>query len=352
MKVVYSVIGKRVPQVDAVEKATGEARYLPDIKLPGMLYGKILRSPIPHARILHIDTEKAERFKGVRAVLTARDTPMIPFCIIPQLANKLPLAIEKVRFIGDEVAAVAAADEDVAEEALDLIAVDYEELPAVFDPLEAMKPGSPKIHDEENNIAAHIVREFGNIETGFKGAQHIFEDQFALPGVTHCCLETRGCLASVSHSGRVTVWSTTQSSHTLRPRLAQALGIPVGNVRVILAKMGGGFGSRLDMDSIDPVAVFLSKKTGKPVRIINTRDEEFLTSRLRYPMSINLKTGVRKDGTISALEAGVITDKPTSGPSPIPSWTPMWFTPINLLVGRFEDTGIHRSPSRWNPRWI
>jgi 4-hydroxybenzoyl-CoA reductase subunit alpha len=308
MRMEYSVIGKRIPQVDAVEKATGEARYLPDIKLPGMLYGKILRSPHPHALILQIDTAKAERLKGVRAVLTAKDTPMIPFCIIPQLANKPPLAIEKVRFIGDEVAAVAAVDEDIAEEALDLIAVEYEELPALFGPLEAMKPGSPKIHDEENNIAAHIVREFGNIEAGFKEVQEVLEDQFVLPGVTHCCLETRGCLAFFSHSGKVTVWSTTQSSHTLRPRLAQVLGIPVGNVRVILAKMGGGFGSRLDMDSIDPIAVFLSKKTGKPVRIINTRDEEFLTSRIRYPMSIHLKTGVRKDGTISALEAKVITD--------------------------------------------
>jgi 4-hydroxybenzoyl-CoA reductase alpha subunit len=304
----YSVIGKRVPSFGALEKATGEAVYLPDVKLPGMLYGKILRSPYPHARILHIDTEKAERLKGIRGVVTAKDTPMIRFCIIPQLANKPPLAVDKVRFIGDEIAAVAAEDEDTAEEAMDLIAIDYEELPAVFDPVEAMKPEAPNIHEEEHNIAAHIVREFGNIETGFKEAQYIFEDEFVLPGVTHCCLETRGCLASVSRSGRVTVWSTTQTSHTLRPRLADVLGIPVGNVRVILARMGGGFGSRLDMDSIDPIAVFLSKKTGRPVRLINTRDEEFVSSRIRYPMTINLKTGVRKEGTISALETRVITD--------------------------------------------
>jgi 4-hydroxybenzoyl-CoA reductase alpha subunit len=291
-----------------MEKATGEAIYLPDMKLPGMLYGKVLRSPHPHARILHIHTEKAERLKGVRGVVTAKDTPMIRFCIIPQLANKPPLAIDKVRFIGDEIAAVAAEDEDTAEEALDLIAIEYEELPAVYDPVEAMKPEAPKIHEEENNVAAHIVREFGNIETGFKEAQYIFEDEFVLPGVTHCCLEPRGCLASVSRSGRVMVWSTTQTTHTLRPRLAHVLGIPVGKVRVILARMGGGFGSRLDMDSIDPIAVVLSKKTGRPVRVVNTRDEEFVSSRIRYPMTIHLKTGVRKDGTISAMETRVITD--------------------------------------------
>ena len=221
----FTVIGEALPRVDAMVKATGEGRFVSDIQLPGMLFGKILRSPYAHAKILNIDTTKAERLPGVKTVVTAKDSIRKPFCIFPHLANNLIMQDEKVRYIGDQVAAVAAIDEDIAEEAFDLIRVEYEELPAVFDPEEAMKPGAPKIHKEENNVAVHIMRQFGDIERGFAEADVIVEGKFKSPAIAHCCMEPRGCVAFFDLSGTLTVWSTTQTPHPLRQELANALGV-------------------------------------------------------------------------------------------------------------------------------
>src|SRR3990172_11527729 len=179
----YSVIGKRLPRVDGVVKATGEAKYTADMVLPRMLYGKVLRSPYPHARIVHIDTSRAERLPGVKAVITGKDTLGKKYGGLPALPitmDQQGLATEKVRYIGDEVAAVAAIDEDIAEEALDLIEVEYEELPAVFDPEEAMKPGAPQIHEHAGqNISFRYSVHFGDVERGFKESDHIREDKFS-----------------------------------------------------------------------------------------------------------------------------------------------------------------------------
>ena len=302
----FSFVGKRLPRSDALEKVTGEARFLSDLKFPGMLHGKILRSPFPHAKILRIDTSKADKLPGVKAVITADDTPGIKFSSVRELADKLPLAREKVRFIGDEVAAVAAADPEVAEEALTLIEVDYEELPVVFDPLEALKEDAPKVH-EKGNVALRMEKRLGNVERGFQESDLILEHEYWTQAATHCCLEPRGCIAHWK-SDSLTVWATTQTPHVLKSDLAYALGIPSRKVRVIQALMGGAFGSRLCLDPKEIIASLLSKKTGVPVRVVNTREEEFTTSRIRYPFFIRLKTGVKSDGTLSAREAKIIVD--------------------------------------------
>jgi len=303
----YTIIGKRVPRVDSTEKVTGTAKYLADLKMPGMLYGKVLRSHYPHAKVLGVDTSKAEKLPGVRAVVTGKDTQGIRLCIFLRIANKPPLAEDRVRFIGDEVAAVAADDEDIAEEALDLIEVEYEELPGLFDPLEAMKPEAIKIH-EGGNIAAHRSWSCGDVEKAFQESDYIFEDRFETQAQPHCCLEPQGCIAHLDQSGNLTLWVTTQWHHPYRMLMSEVLGIPFNKLRVIKVNLGGAFGGRGGMDPIDTIAYFLSKKTRRPVRIINTHDEQFTSGRIRYPIVIDIRTGVKKDGTLLARDVKVLTD--------------------------------------------
>ena len=305
----FSAVGKSFPRLEGFEKVTGATRFLTDLELPGMLYGKVLRSSFPHARIISIDTKRAEELSGVKAVITAADTPKIPFCIIPRVANKLPLEDKKVRYIGDEIAAVAAETEEIASEALDLIEVVYEELPAVFEPEDALKPDAPLLYEEKGtNIAEHFHKEYGNVEKGFQEADHILDDRFETSPVTPCCMEPRSCIASFDGSGRLTLIANTQAPFSLRQELSKVIPLPIKKIRIIKLPIGGAFGSRLGMDSIDPICAFLSRKSGRPVKIVNTREEEFVTSRYRYRMAIHLKTGVKKDGTLVAREAKVITD--------------------------------------------
>lgn len=314
-----SVVGKSLPRVDSREKATGEAIFGVDITLSGMLWGRILRSPHPHARILNIDTTKAKRLPGVRAVITGDDTPGIKYGILPPFADKFPLAIDKVRYIGDEIAAVAAVDLETADEAIDLISVDYEPLPAVFDPEEAMKPEAPQVHEGiERNVAFTLNTQRGEIEKGFREAHCIFEDSFSTHSVQHCTLEPHVCVAKFDSKGRLTVWSSTQSPYILRSQLSHTLKIPLSNVRVIKPHVGGGFGSKIHMLSLDFCCALLSWKSGRPVKIIYTRKEEFTSSPIRHPMLIKIKTGVKKDGTLIARQARVVLDNGaynSSGPA-------------------------------------
>lgn len=298
----FSVVGKRIPRVDGVVKATGEARYAGDMSLPRMLYGKILRSPHPHARIVNINTDKAERLHGVKAVITGRDTlgiKYITFQLLSRLADDSVLAIDKVRFVGDEVAAVAAIDEDIAEEALDLIKVEYQELAAVFDPAEAMKADAPQIHDHvDGNIGLSRHVEFGDVDQGFKESDYVREDRFHTPAVIHGFLETHACLASFDPAGKLAIWTSTQSPYSVQTLLAKTLGIREGDIKVIKPHVGGGFGGKVEMLAHEFCAALLSKKTGRPVRIEYTRDEEFTAGRRRHPMMIELRSGVKKDGTL------------------------------------------------------
>ena len=306
----YSVIGKSLPRSDAVIKATGEAKFTSDLVLPRTLYGKILRSPYPHARIINIDTSKAKRLLGVKAVVTGKDTLGIKYgCIdVPQWpTDKNPLAMDKVRYIGDEVAAVAATDEDIAEEALDLIEVEYEELPFVFDPEEAMKHDAPKIHDR-GNITIKLSWDFGDVEKGFKESYLVREDRFSTQPIAHCQMEPHAALASFDSSGKLTVWSSTQAPYQRRNQLAKTLGIRESMIRVLYTHVGGGFGGKAEICEPEFQAALLSIKTGCPVKITYTREEVFGCTRQRHPMILHLKTGVRRDGTLTATQCKNIAD--------------------------------------------
>jgi 4-hydroxybenzoyl-CoA reductase subunit alpha len=308
----YSVIGQRVRRVDGPDKVTGSTKYTFDLVLPNMLYGKILRSPHPHARILSIDFSKAEKLIGVKAVVTGKDTPGRKLGVwrrFPELCDEEFLCREKVRYIGDPVAAVAAIDEDTAEEALDLIEVEYELLPPVFDPLEAIKEEAPQIHDgvELNiNVTRHI--EWGDVDEAFKHCDHVREDQFKCASQAHVCMETHDAVASFDHGGKLTVWTSTQAAYFMQVLLAEALDLREGDVRVIKLPTGGGFGSKFELDSAQFCASVLSMKLRRPVKIVLTREEEFTATKRRTPMYYYLRLGAKKDGTLLAKEVRVITE--------------------------------------------
>ena len=309
MKRDYVNIGKRLPRVDGVVKATGEAKYAADLSLPGMLRGKMLRSPFPHARILHIDTRKAERLPGVRAVLTGKDTIGFRAGGISAQGDEPYLALDKVRFIGDALAAVAAIDEETAEEALGLIRVEYEELPAVVDPLVAMKDGAPLIHDHApKNISFKTDLSYGDVDMAFRESDYVREDRFETAPIRHGFIEPHAALAVWDHSGRVSFWGSKQSPYFTYRNLAKALDIPLSKVRVIQPYIGGGFGGKNEMFNVDFSAALLSRKTGKPVKMVVSQEEVLFAYRQRHPTFMDLKTGLKKDGTILALEAGIIAD--------------------------------------------
>ena len=305
----FTAVGKRIPNRDSLDKVKGNANFTSDIKLNGMLYGKILRSPLSHAKILNIDVSKAEKIKGVKAVITYKDTPQVKFSISPTWADKLALESEKARYIGDEIAAVAAVDEDTAQEALDLIQVDFKEFLGVYDPIEAMKPGAPIIHDSvENNISKALHMECGNIEEGFASADLILEDTFSTQAQSHCSLETHCCIAICEPNEEIKVWVNTQAPHGLRQKLSYALNIDASKIHVITPYVGGGFGTKIDLDPSQVICILLSKKSGRPVRISHTRQEQFMFTRMRHPTIHEMKFGVKRDGTIVAKQARVVMD--------------------------------------------
>jgi 4-hydroxybenzoyl-CoA reductase alpha subunit len=308
----YSVIGQRVHRVDGPDKVTGRAVYTFDMVLPNMLYGKILRSPYPHAKILNIDTSQAEKLIGVKAVVTGKDTlgkKQGVWRRFPELCDEEMLCRSKVRYIGDPVAAVAAIDEETAEEALDLIVVEYEPLPAVFDPLEAIKEDAPQIHEgvELNiNVTRHI--EWGDVDEAFKHCDHIREDHFKCSSQAHVCMEPHDAVASFDYGGKLTVWTSTQAAYYMQVLLAEMLGLREGDVRVIKPHTGGGFGSKFELDSAQFCASLLSMKLRQPVKIVLTREEEFTATKRRTPMYYYTKLGAKKDGTLLAKEVRVITE--------------------------------------------
>lgn len=304
----FSVIGKRVPKYDSLAKVTGRAEYLIDLKLPGMLYGKILRSRYAHAKILKIDTSRAESLPGVVCVLTAKDTPRIKFGF---MKDNLPLKDDRILSYRDEIAAVAAMDEQTAAKALELIEVEYEKLPAVFDPFEAMKKGSPKLHEEAGGNIAKIPFSFkaGDPDSIFSQREVLsFEDTFKVHFMTHTALGTMGALASYDTSGHLTVYANTQAPFMYQHEIANVLGLPGDKVRVIQPFIGGSFGRGMDVYPVDAITALLSMKTGRPVKILFTREEDLSFSPTRQPAIIKLKTGVSKGGKILARKVQVYLD--------------------------------------------
>jgi len=295
-----------------VPKARGAALFTDDMKLPRMLHGRILMSPFPHALIKHIDTSKATSLPGVKCVITAEDTPKIKYGnwrLFPETQDEYPLAVDKVRFIGDEVAAVAATDKDTAEEALELIKVEYEELPAVFDVDSAMQPGAPIIHDYcPNNVSVNRKIEYGDVEKGVAESDYIREDTFHLPPVIHAYLEPCSALAQVDLDGRITLWTSTQVPYIVQALLASTLGMRENDIRVIKPYVGGGFGGKMELRTWEFCAALMAKKTGRPVKFTLSREEEFLVGRRRHPMRIHSKVGFKKDGTLVANDVRIQLD--------------------------------------------
>ncbi|MHC5037132.1 MAG: xanthine dehydrogenase family protein molybdopterin-binding subunit [Planctomycetota bacterium] len=352
----YMHLGKPIRRVDGVEKVTGAAKYTVDIQLPGMLHGKILRSPHPHAKILNIDTAKARALPGVGAVITAADTLKKPYGNwrrYPHLLDEYPLAWDRVRFIGDEIAAVAAVDEETAEEALTLIEVDFEILEAVFDPVEAMKEGAVAIHEGpkvKNNVSEMRHIEFGDVEEGFKKCDLVREDTFTLHAVSHASMEPHATLAASDLAGRLKVWTSTQVPYYIQILLAGALGLEEGKVRIIRPHVGGGWGGKIEMFKDQYCAARLSQITGKPVRIEYTREEEFACTRRRTPMKYHLKTGYNKDGTLVAKEAKAILDGGAyNGMGPTALYLTGFFQLFPYVIPNYRYDGFHvytnKSPS-------
>jgi 4-hydroxybenzoyl-CoA reductase subunit alpha len=305
----YAVIGQRLPRIDGPVKATGEAQFTADISLPGMLHGRVLRSPFPHARILSIDTRAAHRVPGVKAVVTGADTPGRRYGIMPATADEPALAIDRVRYIGEGVAAVAAVDEEAAEEACSLIRVEYEPLPAVFDPVRALEPGAPQLHERApGNLSFEARWHFGDVEEGLAQAHHVREDHFELAPTTHVPLEPHVVLASFDSQGHLTVWAPCQNLLLYRRSLSLTLGLAEANIRVVKPHAGGGFGGKVEMYNHDFCAALLSHRTGRPVKIVLSREEVFTVTRHRHPMLVTLKTGVDREGRITAVDCQIIAD--------------------------------------------
>ncbi len=298
----FKYVGQNVPRVDGIDKVMGRAKFTGDLVIPGMLYGKILRSPYPHARIASIDTSDAEVFPGVFGVLTAADISGIQ----PYYNGRPVIAIHKARYVGEPVAAVAAEDEETAEEALSLIKVDYEELPSAVGLEAAMRQGAPIIHeDSSNNICSHERVERGNIEEGFSGADEIYENRFSFPMVYHYAMEPHAVIANFTEEG-ITVWSSAQHPFQVRGDIARIFGVPPARVRLIIPYLGGGFGSK-SYTKFEPLVVALARKARRPVQICLSVSESMLTVR-RHAVQLRLKTGVKRDGTLVAREAEIYLD--------------------------------------------
>lgn len=324
----YKVIGKRIPRVDALEKVTGKAVYSADFSLPGMLWGKVLRSPHVHARIKRIDFAKALALEGVKGVVTVQDLPPIEkatgttageVMIDVRHLRKYLIAHDKVLFHGHPVAAVAAVDPHIAEDALKLIEVEYEVLPFVEDVLDAMKPDAPILHDDlytktlgeksskPSNIAQHTQMGRGNVEAGFREADVVIENTYRTQRVHQGYIEPQACVASVDPKGMVTVWASSQGSFNTKFQIVDVLHLPWSRVRVVPLEIGGGFGGKIHV-MLEPLCVLLARKTGKPVKMVITREEVFRATGPASSSIITLKTGATRDGRLTGISANMIFD--------------------------------------------
>jgi 4-hydroxybenzoyl-CoA reductase alpha subunit len=303
------VVGRPYRKVDAAAKVTGQTRFADDVVLPRMLHCKILRSKIAHARILRVDVSKARAMPGVLAAATGRDLP-VSFGILPVSQDEHALCLDRVRFVGDPVAAVAALDEDAAAAALEAIEVEYEALPPVGSIDEGLAPAAVPIHDygDSGNIHKLVAMEFGDTEAGFARADRTYEDLYFYEGSTHLPLEQHAAVADFGPDGKLTLWSSTQTPHYVHRALAKVLGLPAAKIRVIGTPNGGGFGGKSDPFSHEIVVAHLSRATGRPVKICLTREEVFYCHRGRHPTLMKVSAGVKKDGTITALRFQTVLD--------------------------------------------
>jgi len=310
----FNVLGARGRKADSIEKATGDAIYADDIGLPRMAHGKILRSPHAHARIRSIDTSKAEALAGVFAVMVGTELPKT-YCVIPWTPDETALCTDKVRYIGDGVAAVAAADEDTANRALELIEVDYEVLDAVVEPAAALAEGAPLVHETDwkgrprtSNICKRVKLEFGEVDAALEAAEAVARNTWFYEGSTHAPIEPHCAVAKWNADGNLTLWSATQVPHYLHRELAAVLEMPQAKIRVIQPHLGGAFGGKSEPFDLEFCAAWLSKKAGRPVKILYTREEVFYSHRGRHPMEMDLTVGCDAQGRVTAVDSQITID--------------------------------------------
>ena len=298
----FSVIGRRLPKVNAWAHLTGQARYADDLFLPRMLYGRLLRATRPHARIRRLDVTRALAHPGVVAIVTGADMPE-KMGIMPSTQDETALAVDKVRYVGEPVAAIAATDEDAAFDALSLIDVDYEDLEPIFTIEEALEREDVKIHDTSKraNVFKEVHLSFGDLEAGFAAADHVRDDWFFFEGNTHAPIETHSAVASYGADDKLTLWTATQVPHYLHRELEKVLGLPRSRIRVVATPNGGAFGGKSDPFAHEFAAALLSLRTGRPVKFTLDREEVFYAHRGRHPVKMRIRTGVKKDGEITAV---------------------------------------------------
>ncbi len=343
----YSAVGKPFGRVEGPAKVTGGATYAADVLLPGLIWGKALRSPLPHAHIVRIDTREAEHMPGILAVLTAQDLPDV---LTGRRVYDMPvLAKDRVRFVGEKVAVVAAESPDVAEEALTRIEVEYEELPAVFDAQEAMKPGAPVLHPQYRlyphapaqyfsdlpNVHSHVTWQLGDREAGFAAAAHVFAHTFTTHYVHQGYIEPHASVVAIEPDGRVHVWVSNKMPFRTRELLADAVQIPAEQIVVHLVPIGGDFGGKGSLMDL-PLCYHLARRTGRPVKMVMNYTEELMAGNPRHPTTIVLRTGVTQDGTMVAREATVIFN---SG-----AYAAFKPTPIVNITGASQAAGAYGIP--------
>jgi CO/xanthine dehydrogenase Mo-binding subunit len=342
----HRVVGKPIGRVDGFEKVSGEARYSGDVTLPDLVWGKVLRSPLPHARIVRIDTSRAKGLAGVLAVLTAADLPKL---LVGRRMFDMPmLARDRVRFIGEKVAAVAAIDPDIAEEAAALIDVEYEDLPAVYDPVAAIAPGAPVLHENPGayegapaerphpNVQSVLRFKLGDVDAGFREADRIFEHTFHTQLAHQGYLEPHAGVVAIDDEGRVQVWASNKMPFRLKELLSQALQLPPERIRVNLTPIGGDFGGKGSLMDL-PLAYHLARVTGRPVKMIMRYTEELMAGNPRHPAAITVRTGVTKDGRIVARQVKALFNSGAYAAfKPAPS--------VNL-GGTGMGAGVYRIPN-------
>jgi 4-hydroxybenzoyl-CoA reductase subunit alpha len=299
----FSIVGQSLPKIDAWAKVIGETRFADDMALPRMAHGRLLRSPHPHARITRIDTRRAQAVPGVLAVITGRDLPPVKFGILPVSQDEEALCVEKVRMIGDAVAAVAAIDEETAERAAELIDVEYERLRPLMSMEESLAHPEARIHEygDGPNVHKAVSLQFGDVEEAFRSADLVREDVFYFEGNTHLPLEQHSAVAWWGPDGKLTLWSSTQTPHYVHRLLAKILDVPAAHIRVVATPVGGGFGGKLEPFAHEIAAAKLSQITGRPVKFTLTREEVFYLHRGRHPVLMWIKTGFRRDGAITGM---------------------------------------------------
>ena len=332
------VVGKSRRRVDGRSKVLGQLRFADDLVLPRMLHAKLLRSTHPHAVIESIDVQRARAHPGVHLVLTGKDFP-VPFGIMPVSQDEYPLALERVRYVGDPVAAVIARDEQTAGEALELIEVKYRALPTIATPEEALAHPETRIHDygEQGNIHRNQAYEFGDVEDALAHSEHVFEDLFFYEGNTHLPMEQQASLATIDGEGKLLLSSSTQNPHYLHRQLSQVLRIPAAQIRVIACSNGGGFGGKCDPGGHEFVVCKAALMLGRPVKIGLTRQEVFYVHRGRHPVLMKFRTGVGKDGKLTAMHLQTLLDGGAYGShGPASTFYTGVLTPVTYELPRFK----------------